>query len=67
MVGFGCPECDMTEWWGADEPRHRFNILELQEWLETDVDENEKSINKCCVCNTTFEVEWDYDNLYTEQ
>jgi hypothetical protein len=57
-----CPNCDMWEELGVDDPRKRFNALPIIEWLTMPSEENEVSINECIDCKTKFEVEWDYDN-----
>jgi hypothetical protein len=57
-----CPNCEMWEQLSVDEPRKRLNVLPILEWLITDNEDNEVSINECVGCHKKFEVEWDYDN-----
>ena len=68
-AGVGCPNCKESEWWGADEPRKRFEFMEIVDegtMFLHDKDKNGVSTNQCHFCKETFEVEWDYDNIVTE-
>jgi hypothetical protein len=57
-----CPNCEMWEQLGVDDPRKRLNALPIIEWVTTSAEDNEVSINECVGCRNKFEVEWDYDN-----
>ena len=57
-----CPNCDMWEQLGVDDPRKMLNALPIIDWLTMPAESNEVSVNECSECETKFEVEWDYNN-----
>ena len=58
-----CPNCDMWEALGVDDPRKMLNALPIIDWLTTClINDLEVSVNECTGCKTKFEVEWDYNN-----
>ena len=57
-----CPNCDMWEQLGVDDPRKMLNALPIIDWLTTPAETLEVSVNECTGCKTKFEVEWDYTN-----
>jgi len=59
-ITIACPTCNMWETLGIDDPRKNLNALPILAWLPDEADTNERSINKCTDCETTFEVEWEY-------
>ena len=61
-IHLDCPNCEMWEQLGVDDPRKSLNVLPIIEWLTMPSEENEVSINECVDCKTKFEVEWDYNN-----
>ena len=61
-IHLDCPNCEMWEQLGVDDPRKMLNALPIIEWVTTSAEDNEVSINECVGCRNKFEVEWDYDN-----
>ena len=57
-----CPNCDMWEQLGVDDPRKMLNALPIIDWLTMPAESNELSVHECSDCETKFEVEWDYNN-----
>ena len=57
-----CPNCDMWEALGVDDPRKMLNALPIIDWLTMPAESNEVSVHECSDCETKFEVEWDYNN-----
>tara|TARA_R100000935_G_scaffold35662_1_gene56417 strand:- start:836 stop:1087 length:252 start_codon:yes stop_codon:yes gene_type:complete len=60
-----CPNCDMWESLGIDDPRHMLNALPLIEWVE-EGEGAEVSIHECSECEARFNVQWDYTNIKDE-
>lgn len=61
-----CPHCDNWEQLGIDDPCKRLNGIPIIEWNPTREGQSDYSINECLECESKFEVEWDYDNPFTE-
>ena len=61
-IHIDCPNCDMWEQLGIDDPRKMLNAFPIIEWYPDVINENETSVHKCTDCKTKFEVEWDYNN-----
>jgi len=64
-IHIDCPNCDMWEQLGVDDPRKRLNVLPIIKWEEDKPNQNEVSEHKCSECSTVFKVEWDYNNPIT--
>jgi hypothetical protein len=62
-IGIECPSCENWEEINVDTPRHKVQTFNLIEWETDEEDKNEVSIMKCCVCKSSFMLEWDYSNL----
>lgn len=65
-VSVSCPNCDNWEVTGVDDPRKRFTSIPLVNFTEDSEEGWELSVNECSECKTMFYVEWDYNNIYSE-
>lgn len=61
-----CPNCDNWESLGVDDPRKGFKSIPVINFTEDSENDWERSVNECSDCNSSFFVEWDYNNICSE-